>query len=445
MAAIPIRVIVSVLVMVLGNLPVLSQPAPRSDAETAAPVATASPALPAPAAETPVSPSPTPAAETSAPTSPAPAAATETPAAPPPVPAAPLPTASIFRAEQLDRLLAPIALYPDALLAQILMAATYPLEIVKAGRWLQDARHVALQGDLLAGAVEAEAWDPSVKALAAFPQILRMMDANLDWTEQLGDAVLAQQGDVMDAIQRLRHQAAAAESLWSNAQQRVVTEGQGIVIEPANPGLIYPPVYPPAVYGAWPYPDYPPLDIEPADYGLDFAVPFGIGFGTGFVVVPSLVRRCAFDWGGRRILLGVDPPARIGPGTEPGAWQHDPAHRRGVPYLDLGSRQRFGVRPEPASLAAITRGSIPSMGAAAAAPRVLPAPGLRASAPAPRGPTTRAWIAPGAARRPIFSAQPAMQTMWRRSPISMMPHAFAPSRAPVAGGSFSFAGRSPRR
>ena len=163
--------------------------------------------------------------------------------------------APILQAEQLDQLLAPIALYPDALLAQILMASTYPLEIVKANRWFGDPRHAALSGDQLAAALEAEIWDPSIKALAIIPQILRMMDANLDWTEQLGDAFVAQQADVMDAVQRLRHQAAAAGTLWSNAQQSVSEEGQGIAIEPTNPAYIYPPLYNPAVvYGPWPSP-----------------------------------------------------------------------------------------------------------------------------------------------------------------------------------------------
>src|ERR1700749_2668810 len=101
-----------------------------------------------------------------------------------------------FTPEQLDQLLAPIALYPDALLAQILMAATYPLEVVKADRWLQDPAHSNLQGDQLPAAMEAEPWDPSVKSLVPFPQILRMMDQELDWTEQLGSAVVAQQGGV---------------------------------------------------------------------------------------------------------------------------------------------------------------------------------------------------------------------------------------------------------
>ena len=185
-------------------------------------------------------PAPNSAGEIRLPTPPAEAPATK-PEAPP-----------IFKAEQLDQLLAPIALYPDALLAQILMAATYPLEIVKADRWLQDPSHANLRGDQLAEAIEAETWDPSVKSLVPFPQILRIMSQELDWTEQLGNAVVVQQPDVMDAVQRLRHEAAAAGTLWSNAQQRVTTERQGIVIEPANPEFVYPPTYNPAgVYGPW--------------------------------------------------------------------------------------------------------------------------------------------------------------------------------------------------
>jgi Protein of unknown function (DUF3300) len=333
---------------------------------------------------------------------------------------------------------APIALYPDALLAQILMAATYPLEIVKADRWVHDSRHAALRGDLLDRALEAEAWDPSVKALVTFPSILRMMDVNLDWTERLGDAFLAQQGDVMDAVQRLRHKAAAAGSLRSNAQQKVVIEGPGVVIEPANPALVYLPVYAPTVYGPWPYPDYPPLNILPFDYGLGFAVPFGIGFA----VVRSVVRRCAFDWGGHRILLGVDPPARTSPGIEPTAWQHDPAHRRGVPYLDPGSRQRFGERGDhPASLAA--RVDVPSTRAGAAVPPALSNPGLRALAPAARGPAARGWIASGAARRPLVQGQLAPQIISRRPPIYTTPQGLTPSRAAAAGG-LGFGGLSHR-
>src|SRR5271156_362408 len=327
-----IRVMASVVA-----LAILAFPAVRALPDSA-PVPTAK--APAPSAEAPVS---APSAE-----NPAPASVTENPAAAPqaeaPAPPPAAETLPIFKAEQLDQLLAPIALYPDALLAQILMAATYPLEIVKADRWLQDPAHAYLQGDQLAAAIEAEAWDPSVKSLVPFPRILRMMDGQLDWMEQLGNAVMTQQGDVMDAIQRLRYQAAAAGTLWSNAEQQVTTERQGIVIEPANPEFIYPPVYSPAVYGPWPYQDYPPLDISTDDYGVGFPLPFGIGFGVGVAVVQPLWRWCAFDWGQRLIQLDIEKfntlnhhGAEIGTDT----WRPDLGRRPGALSNDLASRPRF--------------------------------------------------------------------------------------------------------
>ena len=344
-------------------------------------IATVSPSVraqigPAPAIETPapaVSETTSPAAQIAVPAPP-----TETPPADMLVPQ----FAPILQAEQLDQLLAPIALYPDALLAQILMASTYPLEIVKANRWFRDPRHAALSGDQLAAAVEAEIWDPSIKALAIFPQILWMMDANLDWTEQLGDAFVAQPADVMDAVQRLRHQAAAAGTLWSNAQQRVSEEGQGIAIEPTNPAYIYPPLYNPAVvYGPWPSPEYPPPDIAPPDYGAEFAVPFGIGFGAGFVVVQSLWRPCAFDWAQRQIRFHAEKAnflERTDSGLRSVTWQHDLAHRRGVPYLaPAASRERFAVfRARPISLVAIPQTAV--LKVASGPPAVLSHPALRA-------------------------------------------------------------------
>jgi hypothetical protein len=388
----------------------------------------------------------------------APAPATENPAAAPKAetsaPPAAAETLSIFKAEQLDQLLAPIALFPDALLAQILMAATYPLEIVKADRWLQDPAHAYLQGDQLAAALEAEAWDPSVKSLMPFPRILRMMDRELDWTEQLGNTVAAQQADVMDAIQRLRHQAAAAGTLWSNAEQQVTTERQGIVVEPANPEFIYPPVYSPAVYGPWPYSDYPPLDISPDDYGVGFPVPFGIGFGVGFAVVQPLWHWCAFDWAQRRIKLDAEKfntlnHHRAGVGTD--TWQRDLGHRPGTLYNDLASRTRF--RPT-ISAAMIPRVNVPSAGAPAptavsrSAPPALaaagPLPTAMLRSPAPGfvpggwGSQARAKTQPGLAD-PRIIAPPMMPLGFPRlmsSRTAAPSTAWAPgSRAPVEGAS----------
>ena len=341
--------VVAVAILAFSAVRALPDPAPVPAAEGPAPSAEAS--APAPPAE-----------------KPAPAPATES-----------HPAAPEAKAEQLDQLLAPIALYPDALLAQILMAATYPLEIVKADRWLQDPAHANLQGDQLAAALEAEVWDPSVKSLVPFPRILRMMDAELDWTEQLGNVVLAQQADVMDAIQRLRHQAAAAGTLWSNAEQQVTTERQGIVIEPANPEFIYPPFYSPAVYGPWSYPDYPPLDISPDDYGAGSPVPFGIGFGVGFAVVQPLWRWCAFDWAQRRIQLDIEKfnvlNHRRG-GVETDTWRHA-GPVAAIPRVQaptIGARASTAVSPSaPPALAAVE----PPSRAVSRSPTSAFAPGRR--------------------------------------------------------------------
>src|SRR5262245_22097196 len=188
---------------------------------------------------------------------------------------------------QLDQLVAPIALYPDPLLTQVLMASTYPLEVVEAARWSHD--NPGVTGSALQNAMQAQSWDPSVKALTAVPQTLQMMSDKLDWTQQLGDAFLAQQRDVMDAVQNLRAQAQAAGNLQSTPQQRVTTapapQGvasasmrQPIVIEPTDPDVYYVPVYNPALaYGAWQYPAYPPFYWSPAGFVASNVVSFAAG------------------------------------------------------------------------------------------------------------------------------------------------------------------------
>ena len=182
--------------------------------------------------------------------------------------------------EQLQQLVAPIALYPDSLVAQILAASTFPEQVVEADRWVQD--HPGLQGEALAQAVDQQPWDSSVKALTAFPSVLGNMDKNLSWTSSLGDAYYNQQENVMDAIQAMRQRAQAAGNLQNTSQQSVTTQGSTIVIQPENPDIVYVPAYDPwSVYGdpigAWPgwYP-YP---------GIWFGGPylsFGMGFGIGF-------------------------------------------------------------------------------------------------------------------------------------------------------------------
>jgi hypothetical protein len=182
--------------------------------------------------------------------------------------------------EQLDQLVAPIALYPDSLVAQVLAASTFPAEIVEADRWVQ--ANPDLKGDALAQAVDQQTWDPSVKALTAFPTVLANMDKNLSWASSLGDAYYNQQADVMDAIQRMRQKAQQAGNLKDTPQQTVQTQGSNIVIQPAQPDVVYVPAYDPwAIYGypiaPWPYwYNYP---------GIWFGGPylsFGIGFGIGW-------------------------------------------------------------------------------------------------------------------------------------------------------------------
>jgi uncharacterized membrane protein YgcG len=182
--------------------------------------------------------------------------------------------------EQLQQLVAPIALYPDSLVAQILAASTFPTEVVEADRWLQS--HPDLKGDALGQAVDQQPWDPSVKALSAFPSVLGNMDKNLSWTSSLGDAYYNQQQDVMDAVQVMRQRAQEAGNLKDTPQQTVTSQGSTIIIEPASPEIVYVPAYDPwVVYGgpivAWPgwYP-YPGIW-----YGGPY-LSFGLGFGIGF-------------------------------------------------------------------------------------------------------------------------------------------------------------------
>jgi hypothetical protein len=183
-------------------------------------------------------------------------------------------------------LLAPIALYPDQLLAQVLMAAAYPVQIVQAQRWLDDPAHKSLSGDSLEKALQAENWDPSVKSLVPFPQILSMMNAQLDWTQQLGYAVATQDADVMASVQRLRLQAQSAGSLQSTPQQTVSSDGSIVIIQPAEQNTVYVPLYNPSVvYGSWPYPDYPPVYLPPP---TGYVVGTALAFGAGIAIAGGL-------------------------------------------------------------------------------------------------------------------------------------------------------------
>src|SRR6266478_5758376 len=204
--------------------------------------------------------------------------------------------------KELQQLLAPIALYPDALVAQILAASTYPTEIVEAARWMQ--RHSNLKGEELAKEVDKQDWDPSVKALAQFPSVLENMDKNLSWTSSLGEAYANEPEDVTNAVQDMRQQAQKAGHLNSNEQERVATQGDTIVIEPADPEVVYVPAYDPwLVYGApiVAYPGwYPVPGIFWGGIGLSFGIGFGIGYFGGFGWGWG---HWGYDWHGRRAFF----------------------------------------------------------------------------------------------------------------------------------------------
>ncbi|MEQ1883309.1 MAG: DUF3300 domain-containing protein, partial [Burkholderiales bacterium] len=261
-----------------------------------------------------------------------------------PRPLEPAPAQPVFTQQELDQMLAPIALYPDSLLSQILMASTYPIEVVQAARWSR--ANPNLVGDQAVKAVEQNNWDPSVKSLVAFPQVLAMMDEKLDWMGRLGDAFLSQQQ--MDTVQDLRQKAQAAGNLQSNDNVRVQPQGQTIIIEQANPQIVYVPYYnPTVVYGPWWWADYPPVYWGPwpgyyvrPGFGTGFYWGAGITISTGFFFG-------AFDWPHRHVsIVNVNnyyyrPGPRV-VNAPPGGWQHDPGHRRGVPYRAPELRQQFG-------------------------------------------------------------------------------------------------------
>ncbi len=247
------------------------------------------------------------------------------------------PDQTLLKPEQLEALVAPIALYPDALLANMLAAATYPLEVVEADRFVKENKN--LKGDTLKAAIDKKSWDDSVKALTATPSVLDMMSDKLDWSKSLGDAMLAQQADLMDAIQRLREKARANNKLSSNKQQKVTVKQQEskqvIVIEQTDPDTMYVPYYEPAtVYGEWPYADYPPYYFGYPSYIGAGVVAAGIAFGSAW----AIGRWGNFwgggcNWGNRNVYINH---------RTTNIWQHNAAHRQGVRYNNANVQQRFG-------------------------------------------------------------------------------------------------------
>ena len=281
-----------------------------------------------------------------------------------------------FKPEELEQIVAPIALYPDPLIAQIFMASTYPLEIVQAERFAK--ANANLKGDQLDEALKKYTWDDSVKSLVYFPQVLTMMNEKLDWTQNLGDAFLASEKGVMDAVQRLRAKAQAEGNLKSTPEQIVATEpapppppgqvvvqqapAQIITIQPANPQVVYVPTYnPTVVYGAWPYPAYPPYPpYYPPGYVAGTAL---LSFGLGMAAGAAIWGNC--NWGGGDVDVNVSNSNNFtnkvntgdiankrvehyqgnrgegGRGQGQGKWQHNPEHRKGAQYRDASTQQRF--------------------------------------------------------------------------------------------------------
>lgn len=261
-------------------------------------------------------------------------------------------TTAAFSKGELESILAPIALYPDALLSQLLMASTYPLEIVEAARWRKS--NAALKDKALEDALAKQSWDESVKSLTAFPEVLDRMSQDLDWTQKLGDAFLGQQKELLDTVQALRTKAKDAGNLKSNEQQVVKVETQEskqvIVIEPADPQVVYVPTYQPTVvYGAWGYPAYPP-------YYPPYWAPVGAAFVSGFFWGVGIAAGAALwggiGWGRGDVNINVNRYNNFNrTNINNGNWNHKAEHRGSVPYRDQGSREKFGKSDRQAAQA----------------------------------------------------------------------------------------------
>lgn len=323
--------------------------------------------------------------------------------------------------EALDQLTAPIALYPDALLSQVLIASTNPVDVVLAAQWLATPGHSGLSGEALANAVSDEPWDPSVKALVTFGQLLTRLASDLAWTTRLGEAVRTQRSDVMASVQRLRARADAAGSLSSSDRLVVRRTPEVIVIEPATPGVVYVPVYDPwLVYGTWAWPAYPPYGF-PIAPGFAFGFGVGFGFGAGVVLPPPLWGYSTFDWHHHDIIVDVDRWNRYAPR----------GHERHTPRWDAGPRTpaprspHEPRRPERVPDPAPSHGT-PGRAPPAPLPTHLPPPPRAPPSPPPSRPPP-APPSPPPARPPASPSHGAP-----RAPPAPIPH--VPPHAPPHGG-----------
>ncbi|ASL26515.1 DUF3300 domain-containing protein [Azotobacter chroococcum] len=343
---------------------------------------------------------------------------------------------AVFRQEELDQMLAPLALYPDALLAQVLMASTYPGDVADAVAWSK--AHPDASGDDAVGQVANEPWDPSVQSLVAFPAVLVTLGQDPAWVQRVGDAFLAQPDDVMDSVQRLRRQAQAAGNLQSSEQQRVIVQPaapsstttvvqapastQTIIIEPADPQVVYVPSYNPSVvYGTWPNPSYPPAYYPPpAGYYFGSALVAGLGFAAGVAVIDSIWGDC--DWDHGDIDIDVDRYNNLNRNRQLDAsqnkWQHNAVNRDGVPYRDRANRERYGQRLPGSEQRDALRGREPARAADRERARQSMAQrGVEAPATSNREARERAQVAgremrdqPQARQRTQASAQPRQRT-----------------------------------
>jgi hypothetical protein len=398
-----------------------------------------------------------------------------------------------FSTAQLEALLAPVALYPDSLLTQLLMATTNPLEIVAASRWLAQGSNRELTGKALEDALRNQPWDPAVKSLVPFPQVLEMLNQQLEWTQQLGYAMQNQEAEVFDAIQRLRTRAQSAGTLQSTPQQIVRTEAapppppgatdprqQNIIIDPADPNVVYVPSYDPSqVYGAWPYADVPPVYYAPLPgYGYPGGLVAGLVFGVGVAIAAAALWGWARPnwgccWGGRYGGVNVNanrwnaisptrpwrgggggvwhannpglrpgggmgrpggpvgrpvrpggPPGVVRPGIPPGV--PPGGHRPGVPgspgLLPGGPGHRPGIPGVPGQ-----RPGLPPGPGGHNRPAVLPGPGA-GNRPAP-GPGIRP-VTPQPVRPEIGRPQPRPNV--RPAPIARPAPITRPAPAPIA-------------
>ena len=255
-----------------------------------------------------------------------------------------LDTSANFSREQLAQMLAPVALYPDVLLSQVLMAATYPIEIIEADRWVR--QHPTLKDKALDAELLTRDWDPSVKALCHFPSILTLMSERIAETTNLGNAFLAQEAEVLATVQELRAKARAEGNLATTSEQKVIVEKETIVIQPADPRTIYVPYYDPFyVYGPWWYPAFPPYYWHPVGVRLGVGIAYWPGIHFGFVFGTW----SHFDWHHHHIHIDVHKRPRFVRHdhwrSDSGRWHHVTRHRRGVAYRDQETARRFGQQP----------------------------------------------------------------------------------------------------